>query len=288
MPELPEVESIRRTLVPLATAQTIRSVRIYNPSLRWMISDALPAQVAGQHVSSVERRAKYLVLRTAAGSLVIHLGMTGRLVKTALTEPVVKHDHVDIVFDGFLLRYNDPRRFGSMEWHPGALDTYPRFQHLGPEPLSGDFSAQSLQESLRKRTVPIKAALMDSKVVVGLGNIYVSEALHRAGIHPLHRACDVTLPALQGLVEHAQAVLKDAIVSGGSSLSDYVDGEGRRGSFQEMHQVYGRVALPCRSCDTDIESVVINARASFYCPQCQPLERERRSPSKRPGGKPSR
>ena len=274
MPELPEVESVRSTLAPLVVGQTIRAVTVYNPALRWPIAATLPQQVQGQVVRSVGRRAKYLLLRTQAGALIIHLGMTGRLVRTPLGEPPARHDHVDIVLDDHLLRYHDPRRFGSMEWHPGSPESYPRFAKLGPEPLSADFSPQHLAKALRRRSAPIKAALMDSAVVAGLGNIYVSEVLHRAGVHPLSRACDLPPAQLEAITRQTAAVLQQAIAAGGSSLNDYVDAEGRPGSFQDQHRVYDREGQPCNTCGTAIENVTVGARASFYCPRCQRRQRQ--------------
>lgn len=272
MPELPEVESVRRTLTPLAVSQTIRAVRIHNPALRWPIAANLHEKLQGQVVISVQRRAKYLLFCTHAGALVIHLGMTGRLVRTALSELPAKHDHVDIVLDSHMLRFHDPRRFGSIEWNSGPTESYRRFAKIGPEPMSADFSPEYLYQALRRRTVPIKTALMDGKVVAGLGNIYVSEILHRAGVHPLTRACDLSLVLLAAITRNTANVLQQAIEAGGSSLNDYVDGVGQPGSFQDQHRVYGREGLPCMTCSTPIEKFTINARASFHCPSCQPKQ----------------
>lgn len=270
MPELPEVESVRSTLEPIVTSRVVRDVEVYTQHLRWPVAPSLARTLSGQRVLRVQSRAKYLLLGFESGVLVIHQGMSGRLVRQPLGDPLGKHDHVDLVFDNFVLRYNDPRRFGCIEWHAGPPETYPLFKDLGPEPLSAAFSQTHLQQALRRRHGPIKTALVDGKMVAGLGNIYVSEALFRARIHPLSVASKLPPTRLSQLAHHTTELQREAIAAGGSLLNDYGDAEGRRGGFQHQHRVYGRKGQPCSVCGEPIDCVVVNARATFYCRSCQP------------------
>lgn len=269
MPELPEVESVRRTLQPLIQDQTIQAMRIDSPKLRWDIAPMLPQWVSGQRVTQVQRRAKYLLLVLETGTLVIHLGMTGRLLSIQPGTPRILHDHFDLEFAGTLLRYHDPRRFGFVEWHPGPPDTYPRLQQVGPEPTESALDIHALLQTLQKRRRAIKVVLLDSHVVAGIGNIYASEILHRARIHPWTLAHTLSLAKVRTLRREIIDVMQEAIAAGGSTLKDYVDAHGRTGSYQAAHRVYGRAQQPCLRCRTPILSAMQGGRSTFWCPRCQ-------------------
>ncbi|MCC6867620.1 MAG: bifunctional DNA-formamidopyrimidine glycosylase/DNA-(apurinic or apyrimidinic site) lyase [Burkholderiales bacterium] len=271
MPELPEVETTRRGIAPHAIGRRVAALIVYDPRLRWPVPADLPSHVDGRRIDDIERRSKYLLLRFGADRMLLHLGMTGSLrVWRTPAPPRRKHDHVDLVLEGdTVIRYHDPRRFGAMLWLPAAAGVHPLLASLGPEPFDGAFDADYLRHTLRSRTVAIKVALMDNAVVVGVGNIYASEALFRAGIRPTTPARRLSRPRLARLVDAVRAVLSEAIAKGGSTLRDYVDPTGEPGYFQLAYFTYGREDEPCRVCGAKIRMRRLAGRASFYCPSCQ-------------------
>jgi len=269
MPELPEVETTRLGLLPRLQNRRLRDVQIRNAKLRWPIPEDLPARLVDKTLRDLTRRGKYLLFDFGDVTQIVHLGMSGSLRFAQPEETRGIHDHVDWHFDdGTLLRFRDPRRFGAVLW-----STHPR-QHallakLGPEPLSAEFNVPYLYSVSRRRSIAIKQLLMDGHVVVGVGNIYASEALFHAGIRPGTDAGKLTRPACARLVNAIQRVLTAAIAAGGSSLRDYVHTSGELGYFQLHTQVYDRAGLACKACATPIRRIVQGQRASFYCPQCQ-------------------
>lgn len=270
MPELPEVETTRRGIAPRLTGQRITAVRVREPRLRWPVSPELAQALPLAPVDVVERRAKYLLIRTAAGTAMLHLGMSGSLRFADPGQPLRPHDHVELLLaDGGALRFNDPRRFGSLLWIAGDPFAHPLLAELGPEPLGPDFTASWLRERTRGRRAAIKTVIMDGQVVVGVGNIYASESLFRAGIRPGLAAARVTLPRLGRLVEAIRDVLGAAIQAGGTTLRDFYNGEGKPGYFGREIQVYGRAAQPCLACGTPVRQRRMGQRSTFWCPTCQ-------------------
>jgi len=271
MPELPEVETTRRGIASGALGKRVAAVHVYDGRLRWPVPANLADELVGRTLHTIERRSKYLLIGTGgAGTLLVHLGMTGSLRLQPDETPRRRHDHVDIVLDdGSRLRYHDPRRFGAMLWIAGDPHEHPLLSGLGPEPLTPAFDAGYLHARTRGRRAAIKASLMDARIVVGVGNIYASEALFRAGIRPGTASGRLSRARLALLVDAVREVLEEAIASGGSTLRDYVDPEGARGRFQLTHRVYGRAGLPCLACGTPIRAVRIGQRSTFYCPRCQ-------------------
>ena len=270
MPELPEVETTLRGILPLVVGRRIAVMRMYDHRLRWSVPRWLPARVAGRTIDALERRSKYLLFRLSTDTLLVHFGMTGSLRAFMSPPPRRPHDHVDIVLDsGLTLRYHDPRRFGAILWVEGAAATHPLLRDLGPEPFDAAFDADHLYRGTRGRRAAIKLALMDNHLVVGAGNIYANEALFRAGIRPSLAAGRVSRPRLAKLVDATRAVLTEAIAKGGSTLRDYVDAGGAPGYFQLDYYVYGRAGLPCRVCRTPIKLTRLGQRATFHCPVCQ-------------------
>ena len=270
MPELPEVETTLRGLSPHLTGQRIQQVIIRNPHLRWPIPDNLPGILRGQTIHKLQRRAKYLLLECDSGTLILHLGMSGSLrVLPALILPE-KHDHFDLqLANGTLMRLRDPRRFGAVLWHEGDITQHPLLARLGPEPLQDDFNAAYLYRATRKRSAAIKQVIMDSHVVVGVGNIYASESLFHAGIRPQLAAAKLSVPRCARLVQTIRDTLSASIAQGGSTLRDFVDSNGKPGYFQQSYAVYGRTGEPCRACGTAIKQIVQGQRSTFYCPGCQ-------------------
>jgi formamidopyrimidine-DNA glycosylase len=270
MPELPEVETTRRGLAPLAVGRRIEAMLVYDPRLRWSVPPSLPRRVAGRRIDALDRRSKYLLFRLADDTLLVHLGMTGSI--RAFTNPPAlrAHDHVDIVLDsGVTLRYHDPRRFGAMLWLPPPAAEHPLLARLGPEPFDAAFDAAYLWRATRSRTAAIKLVLMDNHLIVGVGNIYANESLFRAGIRPTTPANRLSRTRLARLVDAVRATLTDAIAMGGSTLRDFVDSRGEPGYFQLDYFVYGRQGLPCRVCGSLIRQVRQGGRATSYCPRCQ-------------------
>lgn len=269
MPELPEVETTRLGLTPLLN-QSVAQVVIRNASLRWPISATLPSLLVGQTLHQLTRRAKYILAHFDHGVLLLHLGMSGRICLLAGDEPPQKHDHFDILFtNGQILRLRDPRRFGAVLW--AGKDPYEHvlLKMLGPEPLDHSFTAQYLHQQFRTRTAVIKTIIMDSHLVVGVGNIYASESLFRARIHPETPARHLTLVQCEHLVAEIKSTLRDALAAGGSSLRDFIGADGSPGYFQQQYFVYGRTGEPCRVCNAPIRMLKQGQRSTFYCAACQ-------------------
>jgi formamidopyrimidine-DNA glycosylase len=269
MPELPEVETTRLGLLPLV-GQVVAKVVVRNPSLRWPIPENLAENLQGQQLHELKRRAKYILARFDTGTLILHLGMSGRICLLAQDEPVQKHDHFEIHFkNGSVLRLRDPRRFGAVLWCEGDVGQHVLLQSLGPEPLEDAFSGELLYAKTRTRPAPVKNVIMDSTVVVGVGNIYASEALFRAGINPRTPANRISKVRYQQLSEEIKTTLQDALKAGGSSLRDFFGADGNPGYFQQQYFVYGRTGQPCRKCGAAIKCIRLGQRSTFYCPNCQ-------------------
>lgn len=270
MPELPEVETTRRGIAPHVVGAKIQEVIVRNAKLRWPVPSDLDERLVGQQFSQVERRAKYLLLAYAGGTVIWHLGMSGKLrVLPAEVEPA-KHDHIDIVFENQqALRFTDPRRFGSVHWAAGDPLQHSLLKALGPEPLSSAFTGERLFELSRKRKIAVKNFLMDNHMVVGVGNIYASESLFRAGIDPRRAAGRVSLQRYEALAVAVREVLSEAIACGGTTLRDYTSSDGAPGYFSIQLAMYGRAGEACPGCGEPIQQVVLGQRASFYCPHCQ-------------------
>lgn len=270
MPELPEVETTRRGLIPHVLGRRVEAVRVYDRKLRWPVPADLPRHAEGRVIDRVDRRSKYLLFRLGADTLLVHLGMTGSLRVFTRAPERRTHDHVDLVLEGGVtLRYHDPRRFGAMLWVPGLAEDHPLLAKLGPEPFDPAFDAAYLWSATRRRSAAIKLALMDNHLVVGVGNIYANESLFRAGIRPTVPAHRLSRPRLARLVDEVRRTLTDAIAKGGSTLRDYVDSHGEPGYFQLDYFVYGREGEPCRVCGKPIRMLRLGGRASSYCPSCQ-------------------
>ena len=269
MPELPEVETTRRGLSPHLLGRRVSGVLLRRLDLRWPIPREIATRLPGQRIDAVRRRAKYLLLDTAAGSALLHLGMSGSLRVLPEGAPVRAHDHVDIALDdGQLLRFNDPRRFGCLLWQPvGAL--HPLLARLGPEPLEDAFDGDYLHARSRGLRGPVKSFLMDQAVVVGVGNIYAAEALFRAGIAPLRAAGRVSRERYGALAGAVKAVLAEAITRGGTTLRDFLHPDGSPGYFAQQLDVYGRAGEPCLRCGRRLREARIGQRASVWCPRCQ-------------------
>lgn len=270
MPELPEVETTRRGIAPSVSGRTIERVIVREPRLRWRVPSELPEAAAGQRVRDLRRRAKYLLFDLERGTMILHLGMSGslRLLPSSVT-PIL-HDHVDIVLDsGLCVRFNDPRRFGSLLWTTEDPLEHPLLSALAPEPLSAEFDGEYLARAAKGRRVAIKLLIMNSQVVVGVGNIYASEALFRAGIRPRRPANRITRAEFDALAKAIKEVLRAAIKEGGTTLRDYINPEGMPGYFRQKLFVYERTKQPCRKCRTPIRQLVQGQRSTYFCPQCQ-------------------
>lgn len=269
MPELPEVETSRRGIEPHILDTRVARVVVRNRSLRWPVSTAVDRNLTGSRITSVTRRAKYLLINTDSGSAILHLGMSGRVLIVDRDTPAGIHDHVDIDFDsGRTLRFRDPRRFGSLHWSRAPLK-HKLLKSLGPEPLSDEFSGKFLHAKSRGRRVSIKQFIMNAHVVVGVGNIYASEALYLAGISPRRAAGRVSIKRYELLATAIKEVLAKAIAAGGTTLRDFYGGDGEAGYFQQQLEAYGRTDEPCRRCNTPISSIVQGQRSTYYCKQCQ-------------------
>lgn len=270
MPELPEVETIRRGIEPFIVNNRVCRVLLRTPKLRWPMPADLDRRLGGQVVQRVERRAKYLLLRTAVGTLLIHLGMSGYLRTLQGDQPPGKHDHADILFDdGFCLRLNDARRFGALLWLEGDPQRHPLLAGLGPEPLSAELSGEVLFKKGRGRRLAVKSFIMDSRIVVGVGNIYASEALFVAGIDPSRAAGRISRQRYRLLAAAIREVLQRAIAAGGTTLRDFSDQQGRPGYFAQQLQVYGRAGEACTVCGQPIVKIILGQRASYFCSRCQ-------------------
>ncbi len=270
MPELPEVETTRRGIEPHAVGRRIVALNVHEPRLRWRIQDDLPARVAGLRILHAKRRAKYLLLELESGTLVLHLGMSGSLRVLPGETPRLIHDHFDVLLDsGSLLRFNDPRRFGSLHYVAGDPNEHPLLASLAPEPLGDDFNADYLWRITRRRKIAIKQLLMNSRLVVGVGNIYASEALFRAKVRPRRQARSLSREEVAKLARAVRTVLTMAIRVGGTTLRDYVGADGSPGYFRQKLYVYERVGKPCRTCRATIRQLTQGQRSTYYCPTCQ-------------------
>jgi len=270
MPELPEVETTRRGVAPHVERQKVTAVRIYDRRLRWPVPRDLPRRLIGRTVDRVDRRSKYLLFRLGDDTLIVHMGMTGSLRIFTAVPPREPHDHIDLEFgNGVVLRYRDPRRFGAMLWSPGSSTPHRLLAGLGVEPFAPEFTGEYLHRATRNRRAAVKLALMDSHLVVGVGNIYANESLFRAGIRPSRAAGRVSRAEYARLVDSVRDTLNEAIAKGGSTLRDYVDSSGEPGYFQLDYNVYGREREPCRVCGAPIRSLRLGGRATSYCPRCQ-------------------
>lgn len=282
MPELPEVETVRRGMEPAMQGQRFARVQVNRPDLRWPFPDRMAERLTGARVERLRRRSKYILCDLdSAETLLIHLGMSGRVLisgdplgQFVHDHPAAeKHDHV--VFDmqnGARITYNDPRRFGAMDLiETAALEAHPLIAALGPEPLGNAFNGAVLRAALEGRNTPIKAALLDQKNVAGLGNIYVCEALYRSGIDPRRKARAISAPRVEALAAAVREVLQEAIAAGGSSLKDYRRADGELGYFQHNFDAYDREGQPCKraGCSGTIRRIVQSGRSTFFCPQCQ-------------------
>lgn len=275
MPELPEVESVRRGLTKeLPLPLVVTDVELRRPDLRFPFPRALRAQLQGARLERLERRGKYILFRFDRGVLLTHLGMTGSWRLQSPRDPLELHDHAVLFFKKTgrsVLVYNDPRRFGFFDWidRDQSLDANRFLKSLGPEPLSSDFSPSVLKSKLKARSSAIKVLLMDAKIVVGVGNIYASEVLFRAGIRPSTPGRRITEIQCERIVEAVKAVLEEAIASGGSTIRTYRGADGKAGDFQSRHFVYERKNEPCRVCGTKIKHSIQAGRSTYYCPTCQ-------------------
>lgn len=270
MPELPEVETTRRGLAPHVAGRRIDSVVVRESRLRWPVPADLAVCLVGSAINDVGRRAKYLLFHTARGDLMVHLGMSGSLRMVHPSTPLLLHDHIDLRLENDLwLRYNDPRRFGSFHWLPAGEAPHPLLTHLGPEPLGDAFDGAYLHRLSRGRRAAVKPFIMDGRVVVGVGNIYASEALFLAGISPSRPAGRISLARYERLASCIRQVLGAAIAQGGTTLRDFVGGDGKPGYFAQQLWVYGRDGQPCRRCGALLRERRLGQRSSVYCVACQ-------------------
>ncbi|MCF8165329.1 MAG: bifunctional DNA-formamidopyrimidine glycosylase/DNA-(apurinic or apyrimidinic site) lyase [Rhodoferax sp.] len=276
MPELPEVEVTRLGIQPHLEGLRVSAVKIIDGRLRWPVPSNLNALISGQKVLGIERRGKYLLMEFDAGYLLLHLGMTGTLRVLPSGDPLKLHDRVTFEFGKLSLRLHDPRKFGAVLWHPkskGPIEGNALLQKLGVEPFSAEFAGELgtevLYQSSRKRSVAVKQFLLAGQAVVGVGNIYCSESLFEAGIHPAKAAGKLTRPQCSRLATAVRLILKKAIAAGGSSLKDFVNSEGDPGHFMVQTKVYDRKDQPCKVCKTLIKQIVQGQRSTYFCPQCQ-------------------
>lgn len=272
MPELPEVETTKRGISPHISGKTLTQAIVREQRLRWPVSDLTPA--INQPLQDISRRSKYLRLKFSSGEVMIHLGMSGKLrvLTHEQAKTTKKHDHVDLIFDDTVIRYNDPRRFGAILWNPQG-DQHPLLAKLGPEPSTPAYNSQYLFDACQKSRRAIKQVLMDSHIVVGVGNIYACESLFLAEIHPATPANQLSQTQCQALCQHSKATLKKAIKAGGTTLKDFMQSDGKPGYFSQKLHVYGREGETCpRACNGHIKNIRLSNRSSFYCPQCQPLD----------------
>jgi formamidopyrimidine-DNA glycosylase len=276
MPELPEVEVTRLGIAPHLEGRRVSAVKIIDGRLRWPVPSNLNALLSGQKVLGIERRGKYLLMEFDAGYLLLHLGMTGTFRVLPGSDPLKTHDRVTFEFGKLSLRLHDPRKFGAVLWHPkskGPIESNALLQKLGVEPFSSEFEgelgANVLYQSSRKRSVAVKQFLLAGQAVVGVGNIYCSESLFEAGIHPAKAAGKLTRPQCSRLATAVRSILKKAIAAGGSTLKDFVNSEGDPGHFMVQTKVYDRKDQPCKVCRMPIKQIVQGQRSTYFCPQCQ-------------------
>ncbi len=270
MPELPEVETTKAGISPAIVGQSIAKVIIRAPKLRWPIPNNIKKILPGQIIHSVERRAKYLLLKCDIGTLIMHLGMSGRL--RVLTDELApeKHDHFDLCFkNGVTMRYTDPRRFGAILWTKHSPLEHKLLVNLGPEPFAEEFNGEYLANKAHNKKASVKVFIMDAKVVVGVGNIYASEALFAAKIDPRKPANLVSTKQYTLLVKHIKRILQESIKQGGTTLKDFYNATGKPGYFSQKLKVYGREKLPCNNCKNPISAINIGQRNTFFCEECQ-------------------
>ncbi len=271
MPELPEVETTKRGIEQLICHIPIQQFIVRQHQLRWPVATELATTLPGLVIESVSRRAKYLLLKTREGHLIIHLGMSGHLRVLPASQAVAKHDHLDLVFEnGQCLRYHDPRRFGAWLWTTEPIEQHPLLRNLGPEPLTDAFNPHYLFDISRGRKTAIKAFIMNNQNVVGVGNIYANESLFLSGLHPLKPAFELTFKQCEKLVETIRQVLAAAITQGGTTLKDFVAPSGQTGYFSLQLYVYDQAGKTCQKCNAIIQREVHFQRASYFCPHCQP------------------
>ncbi len=281
MPELPEVETIRRGLAPQVTGRRITSVTVREPRLRWPVPAEFAGQLRGRYITGTARRGKYLLLQLdappealATDQIIVHLGMSGRLLLVHPDAPLAKHDHLDLRLESasaapLVLRYHDPRRFGAVLFWPASVAAHPLMATMGPEPFSEAFSGEYLFARSRGKSAAVKTFVMDAGVVVGAGNIYAAESLFRAGIRPVRPAGKLSRAEYLRLAEQIRIVLDEAITQGGTTLRDFTGANGEAGYFQQDLYVYGREGRACRVCGTAIKGLRLGNRQSCYCPVCQ-------------------
>lgn len=272
MPELPEVETTLLGLKPHLLHQVIQDITVRQYQLRWPIPRDIRDILKGQTIQALTRRGKYLLLATTSGTVIIHLGMSGRLSLVAPDTPSEKHDHIDVYLSNNLwLRYTDPRRFGAFLWTQQPISQHPLLCKLGIEPFDPQFTGQYIWQRAQNRSMAIKSFIMNHHIVVGVGNIYATEALFTTGIHPATPAKSVTKQQMDHLVHVIQNILERAIAQGGTTLKDFLGSDGKPGYFNLKLQVYGRTGLPCIQCNTLLQKLNIGQRTSSFCPQCQPI-----------------
>ena len=270
MPELPEVETTRRGLLPHLVGRSIRDVVVRNANLRWPVPGDLARRLRGEKVLAIRRRGKYLLFDCRKGHLLVHLGMSGRLTLVPEDLPARIHDHIDVRLEGRqALRLTDPRRFGAMLWLSGPAECHALLKGLGLEPLEAAFTGEALHRKASGRHVAVKQFLMNARIVTGVGNIYASEALFHAGIHPSRSSGRISRPRWDRLAAAVRATLESALEAGGTTLRDFASADGRPGYFQHKFCVYGREGKPCRVCATPIRALRQGQRSTFYCPACQ-------------------
>lgn len=271
MPELPEVETTRRGLEPFVAGSTLKAFRIYFPTLRWPVPPFLPELLKEQQVQAISRRGKYLLMHFAQGCMLIHLGMSGSIRRVAKGEFLLKHDHIEWEFDGACFRLNDPRRFGAVLWHEGEhVEQHPLLQKLGVEPFESQFTIDYFYQALRKKSQAIKSTLLNGDIVVGVGNIYCSESLFKARINPKTPANKLSRQRVERLHQAIIDTLNNALESGGSTLKDFHNTDGKAGAYFDLHaQVYDREGQACHICATPIKKIIQGQRATYYCPKCQ-------------------
>ena len=270
MPELPEVETTVRGIAPHIQNEVVSDVVVRESRLRWPVPDSLAQMLVGKTIKQVSRRAKYILIEIERGYVLLHLGMSGSLRLTRLNALPKIHDHVEIEVSGkFLLRFHDPRRFGCVLWIDSDPYRHPLLASLGPEPFDRDFNGTYLYDKARNRNSAVKNLIMDSHIVVGVGNIYASESLFRSGIRPQRRANRIAVARYENLAETIRATLGDAIAAGGTTLRDYVNGTGTPGYFSLDLGVYDRHGEPCKVCGNPIKHLIIGQRSTYYCGHCQ-------------------
>jgi len=269
VPELPEVETTCRGIAPYIVGFSFTKIRIHQRQMRWPIPKAID-RLSGETIKDVSRRGKYIQIHVDAGEVIVHLGMSGSLRITEADKPLRKHDHVEwIMSNGHAMRLHDPRRFGCVLWHASGTAPHPLLEKLGPEPLGNEFTGEYLFEQSRKRKTSIKILIMNSHIVVGVGNIYASESLFIAGIRPGRAAGRVSKQECERLVQAIKQVLEKSIKQGGTTLRDFVNSDGEPGYFKQQLLAYDRAGEPCRICKSPIKQKIMGQRSTYYCSSCQ-------------------